>query len=425
MHRTPLFDTPVRTCTNMTKSPFFNERSPQEDDVDLETASFDGDDFADLGMEFGNEDIVNTFLEDPEAQTVMGAPHPLPHDKEDSQTTAQDRPISTPNTNSTTPKAPASASKDGKKKDGAIKGPSRRRKRPKGKPRRPLCGYNIFFQRHSKEIQATTPFKDLGRIMGERWKALSEDQRAIYEKEAEKDVIRFRREMDAYERKRRERLCPSPPKNIKSFYPGSGTVTTAAASLKPPPGWSATNASSLLGGAAPHLHSPHQGPPALPSTGLHVPGQFVGSPPPTMALPQGTEITLPDATGVSRKYRVVYACYRMTQKEANDYMARFAALTAGWHPGAAAPVPPAASPVPRPAPSPQTFPQAVHPPPSPQMSQPSFVHPSPHPAPPVHHSPHHSPHPQHHVIHHPPPHSPHAPRLPFAPTGSHTLPWPH
>lgn len=415
----------------MKKSPFFNERSHNEDAVDLETASFDGDDFAELGMEFGgHEDIVNTFLDDSEAHAVMdSSPDPLLHNKEDSQAaqaTSQDIPISTPAASSTTHDTPASASKDGKKKDAAIKGPSRRRKRPKGKPRRPLCGYNIFFQRHSKEIQATTPFKDLGRIMGERWKALSEDQRAIYEKEAEKDVIRFRREMDIYEKKRRERLFPSSPKNIKSFYPGSGTVTSAAANLKPPPGWSATNASSLLGDADPHAHSsmtmfsPHQGPPALPSTGLHVPGQFVGSPPPTMALPQGTEITLPDATGVSRKYRVVYACYRMTQNEANDYMARFAALTTGWHPSARAPAPPpAASPVTHPAPSPQTFPQAVHPPPSPQMSRPTFAHPPPHPAPPLHLSPHH----QHHVIHHPPPQSPHAPRPPFAPP--HTLPWPN
>ena len=416
----------------MKKSPFFNDRSHHEGDVDLETASFDGDDFAELGMEFGgHEDIVNTFLDDAEAHAGMDSP---PHNTEDyqaaAQATAQDIPISTSTASSTTPETPASASKDGKKMDAAIKGPSRRRKRPKGKPRRPLCGYNIFFQRHSKEIQATTPFKDLGRIMGERWKALSEDQRAVYEKEAEKDVIRFRREMDIYEKKRRERLCPSSPKNIKSFYPGSGSVTSAAANLKPPPGWSATNAGSLLGGPDPHSHSsmktfsPHQGPPALPSTGLHVPGQFVGSPPPTMALPQGTEITLPDATGVSRKYRVVYACYRMTQKEANDYMARFAALTAGWHPSAAAPAPPpAASPVTLPAPSPQTFPQAVHPPPSPQMSHPTFAHPPHHPAPPLHHSPHHSPHHQHHVIHHPPPHSPHAPRLPFAPP--HILPWPN
>lgn len=393
--------------------PSFNGRNGEE--ADLETASFDGDVFAELGMEFGQEeDIVNAFL-DAEAtvpeEVQRDDPSPLPRapimtEREDTQNST--------NTSTTASSSSSSPTTNAEKKDEvAKKGRLRRRKRPKGKPRRPLCGYNIFFQRHSKEIQATTAFKDLGRIMGEKWKALSEDERVVYEKEAEKDVIRFRREMDIFEKKRKERLCPSQPKaslngSIKTFYPSSVADTSGAAQLQPPPGWSATNATTLMGGIA--LTSPplaehfansanhnafsaNQGPPALPTstTGLQVPGQFVGTPPPTMALPQGTEISLPDAAGMARQYRVVYACYRMTQKEANDYMARFAALTAGWQPNAVATPPPAAT---APAPSPLPFLQAPPPPPqSPQVSRPTFSPPPQHLHPPhQHHHPHHSPH---------------------------------
>ena len=368
-------------------------------------------------MEFGNEDIVNTFL-DTEAPPALSPQNN--HKKEDPKegvtkdSAADKTAAASPNTTSTT----ASSGGGKNKKDGAIKGPSRRRHRPKGKPRRPLCGYNIFFQRHSKEIQPTTAFKDLGRIMGERWKALSEEERAVYEKEAEKDVIRFRREMDAYEKRRQERLrTPKSPLGGQtgSFYANPGVVPSA--NLKPPPGWSASNAGSLFG----HVHPPgplpspssnsmfsvNQGPQQLPSTVLHVPGQFVGPPPPTMALPQGTEITLPDTTGVARKFRVVYACYRMTENEANDYMARFAAITTTWHPGA---VPHAPHPPPSPQsfaravppPSPHTFQAIVPPPPSPQTSRPTYSHPPP-----------------------PQPHSPRSPRPTFTPGDPRGRQWPN
>ena len=338
------------------------------DRLDIEDASFDGDSFQDFGMEFGgHEDLVNTFI-DTEAPAVIGGAS-RNESSQDAVPVEDDLDTST-------------SSSQQKNKAGVFKGPSRRKKRPKGKPRRPLCGYNIFFQKHSKEIQATTLFKDLGKIMGERWKALTDEEKAVYEKEAEKDVVRFRREMDIYEKKRKERLCPpfgSPSKDDNSSIMENYRTDLSQASrpnFQVPPGWSAAPASSFFGGFVPSatplpnsstfIVSGDHGPPPLPSPGLHVPGQFVGPMPNSAALPRGAEISLPDATGATRKYRVVYACYRMTQQEANEYMARFAAATA-----TATPQPFTVSSLPQ-----------TYPPRSPRASRPTFfipaVPPSPH-----------------------------------------------
>jgi hypothetical protein len=282
-------------------------------EADFETSSFDGD-FEALGMEFRHEDIVNTFIE---AEALK---------QEEQKGDGQDSKAEG-NVGDTNQKK--------RKKEGKVKGPSRRRKRDKGRPRRPLCGYNIFFQRHSKEIQGTTQFKDLGRIMGERWKLLCEEERSVYEKEAEKDVMRFRREMDVYEKMRKERLCPPklPPDLTKTSSTNLSTNAPSSSILSGPM-WTASAGGAILpSGFAPFTAPLTEGfAPASPTfrapNALPVPGQPVGTPPSTVALPHGTEIMLPDCFGVSRKYKVIYACYRMTEKEAHEYMARFASVTA-------------------------------------------------------------------------------------------------
>jgi len=354
--------------------------------LDLEDASFDENYFQDLGMEFnGVEDLVNTFIEDTEAPAHSGG-------AADSGSARGVFPVEDDLDTSTSP-TPQKATK---KKNGVIKGPSRRKKRPKGKPRRPLCGYNIFFQKNSKEIQATTAFKDLGRIMGERWKALTEEEKSVYEKEAEKDVVRFRKEMDIYEKKRKERLCPTLgsmstddiQKSIGFNYRTDGSQASAL-NFYAPPGWSAAPASTIFPGLAPSatpnipshnvVSRDYLPPPPSPNPVLHVPGQYLGPAPITAALPQGPEISLPDGTGAPRKYRVVYACYRMTQQEANDYMARFAAVTSTATPPSSIPSPPSQTPHPTPHP----------PPPSPHAARPAtLLNPT---VSPYHNTPHFAP----------------------------------
>ena len=89
---------------------------------------------------------------------------------------------------------------------------SRRTKKPKGMPKRPLSAYNLYFQSErakmmddaEKGLCARIGFEGLGKIIGARWRALAASVKKGYEELAEKDSARYRREMDEYNRKKRE-----------------------------------------------------------------------------------------------------------------------------------------------------------------------------------------------------------------------------
>ena len=98
-----------------------------------------------------------------------------------------------------------------------IHGPSRRctRRKPKGMPKRPLSAYNLFFKEHRpklhKEYNEELGFKELGKMIGARWRALSEEERKVYEDGAQADVIRYHKAVDAYNESRRQMLKPRTP----------------------------------------------------------------------------------------------------------------------------------------------------------------------------------------------------------------------
>jgi HMG (high mobility group) box len=96
-----------------------------------------------------------------------------------------------------------------------------RRKRPKGMPKRPLSAYNLFFQMERVTVLASADkkhtstegvqeidngktkmkkvgFEELAKIVGKRWRLLSRVDRKKYEALAEKDSLRYRKEMDAF-----------------------------------------------------------------------------------------------------------------------------------------------------------------------------------------------------------------------------------
>jgi len=225
-------------------------------------------------------------------------------------------------------------------------GPSHRarKKRVKGLPKRPLSAYNIFFQQERPNIlkEFRVGFAQLGKLIGQRWKALSNQERKRFDKLAEKDIARYHREMAVYEDKRRERfnssgdldqlsndlrsaqehvcfqpttsrsvadipVTPGLPPRPAQVWTTSRPVSSVSTTLSP-----ASNTCVVSSPDSPCTWRPH-----LPYTDPAHPGNC-----PLMPVPPAMEVVLPDAQGRSHLYKVTYKCYRMSRREADDYMTR-------------------------------------------------------------------------------------------------------
>mmetsp|Transcript_32786 Transcript_32786/g.55492 ORF Transcript_32786/g.55492 Transcript_32786/m.55492 type:complete len:470 (-) Transcript_32786:1446-2855(-) len=79
------------------------------------------------------------------------------------------------------------------------------------KPKRPMSAYNFFFReeranilsestKKTEEGEAAEPtsFEDIGRIIGQRWRAIDPDELAKYKEMAKKDSDRYRDEMKSF-----------------------------------------------------------------------------------------------------------------------------------------------------------------------------------------------------------------------------------
>ncbi|KAJ1818399.1 Non-histone chromosomal protein 6 [Coemansia sp. S610] len=85
--------------------------------------------------------------------------------------------------------AAAPAEKEAKTKRG--------KKKPKTGPKRALSAYMFFSKAMRKTVQDENPdvsFGQIGKILGDKWKGLSEAAKAPYNAESEKDKIRYANE---------------------------------------------------------------------------------------------------------------------------------------------------------------------------------------------------------------------------------------
>ncbi|KAI9726151.1 MAG: Non-histone chromosomal protein 6 [Chrysothrix sp. TS-e1954] len=97
----------------------------------------------------------------------------------------------------TMPKAAATGRKTKGKADTGGKG----KKKDPNAPKRGLSAYMFFANDQRDKVRSEQPglkFGDVGKVLGERWKALSEAQKAPYEKKAAADKKRYEDEKAAY-----------------------------------------------------------------------------------------------------------------------------------------------------------------------------------------------------------------------------------
>ncbi|KAI3397486.1 hypothetical protein diail_10698 [Diaporthe ilicicola] len=85
-------------------------------------------------------------------------------------------------------------------KKNAGKGARRAKKDPNA-PKRGLSAYMFFANEQRENVREENPgitFGQVGKLLGERWKALNEKQRAPYEAKAAADKKRYEDEKQAY-----------------------------------------------------------------------------------------------------------------------------------------------------------------------------------------------------------------------------------
>ena len=190
---------------------------------------------------------------------------------------------------------------------------SRRIKKKKGMPKRPLSAYNLFFQKERVRIyeqsSGRVTFEDLGKTIGQRWKSLSEEDRREYDELAEAEVARYRQERDVYDEMRRKTLgCKDSMDELDDAATSTGASTSWLADDSVPTRSSSTKETSSKTSLskAPYYFKPHD----------------PDAPPPYTSLPPGMLVSLRDPDGREQSYKIEYKCFRMTRKDAEEYMDR-------------------------------------------------------------------------------------------------------
>ncbi|CAI8606451.1 unnamed protein product [Vicia faba] len=96
----------------------------------------------------------------------------------------------------------ASSSKK-KSKDADVDGVKKKQKKKKdpNAPKRALSGFMFFSQMERENLKKTNPgisFTDVGRVLGEKWKNLSAEEKEPYEAKAQADKKRYKDEISGY-----------------------------------------------------------------------------------------------------------------------------------------------------------------------------------------------------------------------------------
>jgi structure-specific recognition protein 1 len=78
---------------------------------------------------------------------------------------------------------------------------SKRAKKDPNAPKRALSAYMFFSAAKRAEVAAANPdfgITDVAKALGERWKTITDEEKNVYQQQADEDKIRYEREMTAY-----------------------------------------------------------------------------------------------------------------------------------------------------------------------------------------------------------------------------------
>lgn len=100
------------------------------------------------------------------------------------------------------PAAPKPAAKKKKKEDGEEDGKrKKRKKKDPNAPKRAMTSFMLFSQAERETLKKTNPglqFTDVAKVIGERWKKMSEEEKQPFEASAKVDKARYASEMAEY-----------------------------------------------------------------------------------------------------------------------------------------------------------------------------------------------------------------------------------
>mmetsp|Transcript_2046 Transcript_2046/g.3842 ORF Transcript_2046/g.3842 Transcript_2046/m.3842 type:complete len:143 (-) Transcript_2046:814-1242(-) len=95
------------------------------------------------------------------------------------------------------------ATKARKSKTEGAKGEKKKRApKDKNAPKRAMPAYLIYSNEVREQVKKENPkasFGELGKLIGEQWKSMSEKQKKPYEEKSKKDKERYAKEMSTYE----------------------------------------------------------------------------------------------------------------------------------------------------------------------------------------------------------------------------------
>ncbi|PVV01307.1 hypothetical protein BB560_004277 [Smittium megazygosporum] len=74
-----------------------------------------------------------------------------------------------------------------------------RKKKDQNAPKRGLSAYMFFSQEYREKVKLQNPDATFGKILGEMWKEMTDDQKKPYKAKAEKDKQRYEAEKASYQ----------------------------------------------------------------------------------------------------------------------------------------------------------------------------------------------------------------------------------